>query len=246
MKKNTELLTTVVDELNELGMLQMSTALAECFRSTDFRSKDPLTIISEIIAPEYQARISKKYRGRLSRAHLNGCPQDISNCVDSKERKYMPNGITSGLKSLSFIDDGLNVCILGPSDSGKSYLAKAIGIQACRDYRVCYFHCEQFLEEMSSLKKQDYIKFQKKIKYYTKIDLLILDDFLLHTISDENEVKVLFEIMEKRSELQQSTIVCSQREPKSWKSMMLNDEVSSNSIMKRATKHFTVVIEMKK
>ena len=75
------------------------------------------------------------------------------------------------------------------------------------------------------------------------MDLLILDDFLLHTITDEREIKVLFEVLEKRSELSKSTIVCSQREPKSWTSMILNDEVSSNAIMKRATKHYTVVIE---
>mgnify|MGYP001091291009 CR=1 FL=1 len=74
-------------------------------------------------------------------------------------------------------------------------------------------------------------------------DLLILDDFLLHTVTDEREIKVLFEIMEKRSELCKSTIVCSQREPNSWASMILNDEVSANSILKRATKHYTVVIK---
>ena len=77
------------------------------------------------------------------------------------------------------------------------------------------------------------------------MDLLILDVFLLHTITDEREIKVLFEILEKRNELVQSTIVCSQREPTSWASMILNDEVSSNAIMKRATKHYTVVIQPK-
>ena len=51
--------------------------------------------------------------------------------------------------------------------------------------------------------------------------------------------------MEKRSELSKSTIICSQREPNSWASMILNDEVSANSIMKRATKHYTVVIKPK-
>ena len=70
----------------------------------------------------------------------------------------------------------------------------------------------------------------------------IVDNFLLHSITDEREVKVLFEIMEKRSELNNSTIICSQREPKSWTAMIYNDEVASNALLKRATKHFTVVI----
>ena len=72
---------------------------------------------------------------------------------------------------------------------------------------------------------------------------LILDDFLLHTITDEREVKVLFEILEKRCEINLCTIICSQREPASWSSMILNDEVSANAILKRATKHYTVVIK---
>ena len=44
------------------------------------------------------------------------------------------------------------------------------------------------------------------------------------------------------NEQRKSTIVCSQRDPASWKAMILNDEVSANSIMKRATKHYTIKI----
>ena len=65
------------------------------------------------------------------------------------------------------------------------------------------------------------------------------------TITDEREVKILFEILEKRCEINLSTIICSQREPASWSSMILNDEVSANAILKRATKHYTVVIKPK-
>ena len=92
------------------------------------------------------------------------------------------------------------------------------------------------------MKVKAYDKYQKRIKQLTKRDLLIIDDFLLHSITDEREVKVLFEIMEKRSEMNNSTIVCSQREPVSWTAMIYNDEVASNALLKRATKHFTVVI----
>ena len=83
---------------------------------------------------------------------------------------------------------------------------------------------------MVALKNTDYKKYQKRIMHHIKLDLLILDDLLLHTITDEREIKVLVEVLVKRSELSKSTIVCSQREPKSWASMILNDEVSSNAI----------------
>ena len=45
---------------------------------------------------------------------------------------------------------------------------------------------------------------------------------------------------------QKSTIECSLRSPSSWTSMILNDEVSSNSVVKRVTKHFTVLINVPK
>ena len=47
------------------------------------------------------------------------------------------------------------------------------------------------------------------------------------------------------SEMKLSTFICSQRDPKSWSAMILNDEVSANAILKRATKHFTVFIRPK-
>lgn len=51
-------------------------------------------------------------------------------------------------------------------------------------------------------------------------------------------------VLEARCESEKSTIVYSQTEPKSWASMILNDEVSANAIIKRATKHYTVVINV--
>jgi len=57
-------------------------------------------------------------------------------------------------------------------------------------YRAMYHHCEEFLETMVALKQADYAKYQKKVRFYLKLDLLILDDFLLHTITDEREINL--------------------------------------------------------
>ena len=75
--------------------------------------------------------------------------------------------------------------------------------------------------------------------------LWMLDDFLLNAITDKREVKILLEILEKRIELPRNTIICFQREPESMKSEIMNDEVLSNTIMKSATKHYNVMIQLK-
>lgn len=239
------LFNTLVVELNDMGLPGMSATLDEMYCSPDFVHLDPLMAIANLVEPEYQKKINKRVQSRLRAAHLRGCPQELSSCIDSAEREYLPRGITETLSSLDFIGSGMNLCILGPSDSGKSYLAKALGIVACNDYKVEYHHCEVLLEQLVALKAVDYMKYQKRLKKICGAGLLILDDFLLHTLSDEREVKILFEIMEKRCEINLSTIICSQREPASWSAMIMNDEVSSNAILKRATKHYTVMIKPK-
>lgn len=236
----------LIDELNDLGLPNMAASFDELYHSDRFLKLDHLTLISEIVGSEYQDKVSKRVNNRLRHAKLIGCPQELSDCVDTTTRQYLPTGITEALSTLSFIKNGDNVCVLGASDSGKTHLAKAIGIAACQAHKVEYHHCETFLEGLVALKNTDFTKYERRMKLLAKLDLLILDDFLLHTIMDEREVKILFTVLEKRCEERKSTIVCSQREPKSWSSMLLNDEVAANAILKRATKHYTVMINTKK
>ncbi len=239
------LLNELVDELNELKLPHMAAKLDSLYHSPGFLEMDRMTLLAELIGNEYQEKLSKTLHNRLRTAKLAGSPEELHNCTDSAEREYMPSGITGLLSSLDFVKKGYNLCILGASDAGKSYLARAIGIKACKEYSVRYFHSEELIESMAALKQRDYGKYAGKMKQLLRTDLIILDDFLLHTITDEKEVKILFELLEKRNEENRSTIVCSQRDPDHWTAMILNDEVSANSILKRATRHYTIMIKAK-
>lgn len=239
-----EKLSVITDELNELGMPRMSAKLQEIVKTPEFTKTDSLSLFMEIIEAEYSERSTRRLQTHIKSAHLSTFTGGIEDCTDSVKRTYKPNSIVSTLSDLDFVKNGLNICILGPSDAGKTYLAKSLGILACAEYRVEYTHCETVIEELAVLKRQDFTKYKKKMNHYYRLDLLILDDFLLHSIDNEDEVKVLQDLLETRSELSRSVIVCSQREPSSWTAMIRNDEVAANAIYKRATKHYTVVIEI--
>lgn len=187
-----------------MGLPGMSATLDEMYRSPGFLELDLLMAIANLVESEYQKKMNKRIQSQLRVAHLCGCPQDFINCVDSAERGYLPRGRLCW----DFIDCGLNVCILGSSGSGNSYLAKAPGIVTYNSYKVEYHHCETLLEALVAIKAQDYSKFQKRLKKIRGAALFILNDFLLHTIIDECEVKVLFEILKKRCEISLSTIIC--------------------------------------
>ena len=197
MTNGDTLLLDLEAQMQDIGLTRMANKLDEAYRSPDFLTKDRLDLISDILAPEYQDRTTKRLNNRLRTARLIGTPCDISKCVDSNTRSYTPTGAPAMLSSLKFIEDGLNVCILGASDSGKTYLAKALGAAACEKYRVSYNRCDEFLTSLVDMKQSDYPKYERRIRRILNFHLLIIDDFLLNTIVDERQVKVLLEVLEK-------------------------------------------------
>lgn len=245
MESNEQILNAIVDELKEIGLKKMAEELDIQYNSPDFIKLDRVELIRKIVESEYVDRANKRLATRLQLGHLKGCPQELSNCVDTAERSYEPEGTIKHLSSLRFVENGMNVCILGASNSGKTYLAKAIGLSACSRYRVEYFCTEELMDSLMFLKRTDKKKFGSRKKHLCSIELLILDDFLLHSFTDEDEIKAIHEILNKRQEVNKSTIVCSQRMPHDWKAQILDDEVAADAIMKRATKHYTVMINLK-
>jgi DNA replication protein DnaC len=245
MRKGDDLLLDLEEQMQTIKLPLMALKLDELYRSPKYLNMDKLDFLSELLAPEYRDKVTKTINNRLRTAHIIGTPCEINSCKDTNQRSYEPHGAPKTLSSLRFIEDGQNVCILGASDSGKTYLAKALGASACEKFRVSYNRCSELLESLVALKTEDYSRYERRMRKILNFHLLILDDFLLNTIADEREIKILLELMEKRIELSRSTIICSQREPESWKSMIMNDEVSANAIMKRATKHYVVMIQLK-
>lgn len=209
MNNGETILLDLEAQMQDIGLSLMAKKLDQLYRSPDYLAMDKLNLVSEILAPEYQDRTTKRLNNRLKNARLIGTPCDINKCVDSTIRQYTPTGTPKLLSSLKFIEDGLNPCILGASDSDKTYLAKALGAAACEKYRVSYNRCDEFLTGFVALKQTDYPKYERKIRKVLNFHLLIIDDFLLNTVTDERQVKVLLEVLEKRIELSRSTVVCS-------------------------------------
>jgi len=112
-----------------------------------------------------------------------------------------------------FIDRSENILITGATGCGKSYLACAIGRQACSlGYKTLYLGMARFLERIT-LSKLDgsYIKMLNQIE---KTHLLILDDFGLHPM-DKIARLALLQILEDRYG-KKSTLISSQIPVDKW------------------------------
>lgn len=113
----------------------------------------------------------------------------------------------------SFIERSENVLITGATGCGKSYLACAIGRQACSfGYKTLYLGMSRFLEKISLTKLDGtYLKMLNQIE---KTQLLILDDFGLHPM-DKITRLTLLQILEDRYG-KRSTLVSSQIPVNKW------------------------------
>jgi DNA replication protein DnaC len=146
-------LQSILEELDELKLPNMAAELQERYKQPDFINLGRLELVSAIVHAEYNVTMNNRYITRLKKAKLRGSSCCLDNCKDSEQRQYQPAGIVSTLATLDFIRNGMNLCVFGPSDSGKTYMAKALGTEACRDFRVAYYHCDELTGELAAIRK---------------------------------------------------------------------------------------------
>lgn len=139
-----------------------------------------------------------------------------SACVEDIDYRH-PRGIErsrmASLVSCDFIRGRQNLHITGPTGTGKSWLACALGHQACRQgLSVRYERVPRLLETLRLARGDGTLP--KKLQSLAKIELLILDDFGLKPLA-QMEKHDLLEVIEDRHALR-STLVTSQLPIKVW------------------------------
>lgn len=94
------------------------------------------------------------------------------------------SGIISTLKTGKFIRQKNHVIIMGPVGTGKTHLAQALGLLACqKGKKVCFIRANDLTNKLYQSKADD--SWLKVFNYYSRFDVLILDDFGLKSLSAE-------------------------------------------------------------
>ncbi len=110
-------------------------------------------------------------------------------------------------------EKGESLLITGSTGVGKSYIASALGYQACFEgYRVLYFNTAKLFARLKMAKADgSYLKESARIE---RQHLLILDDFGLQPMDNQNRITLL-EIIEDRHE-KGSVLITSQVPISGW------------------------------
>lgn len=111
-----------------------------------------------------------------------------------------------------YIEEGRHIILSGAS---KTYIACALGNAACRKFlKVRYVRLPELLEELNVAKGTG--EFRKAIRSYLKLDLLILDEWLIRPLEPQESYNLL-EIVEARiNSPKGSMIFCSQYPTDDW------------------------------
>lgn len=142
------------------------------------------------------------------------------------------------LSNCQFISDARNIVFRGFTGSGKSYLACALGREACKKgIRTRYIRLPDLLMEWEEAKAQQH-GVPKLLKKYSNYTLLILDEWLIQTPT-EPQLHFLFELIERRYD-ESSTIFCTQYKFEDWHTR-LGGGILADSIMDRVV-HRTIPV----
>ncbi|MCL1849565.1 MAG: IS21-like element helper ATPase IstB [Clostridiales bacterium] len=168
--------------------------------------------VSLIVDAEWAARKSNRMARLIKNADFAITGASIED-IDYRPARKLDKSQILRLSTGNYILEAHNILLLGAAGAGKTYLACAFGVAACRNYyTVRYIRLPDLLTELAMARAEN--NFREVIRQYRKIKLLILDEWLLYSLK-ETEARDLLEIVEARHRIA-STIFCSQFDPQGW------------------------------
>ena len=215
---------TQLKELRLHGMSRSWQILQETRRHHELTLAEGLELL---LGAEHDARNGKRFDRLIKNAAFRY--QATIEELNTDPTRGIDRSLITELTLGGYITKGEAVLISGASGAGKSFLASALGHQACaQGYRVAYFNLQKLLlrTKMSRIDGSIY-KFIEKL---AKTEVLILDDFGLTHLEKQQRMD-LMEIIEDRHS-RKSMIIASQLPVVSWYDV-IGEETIADAILDR-------------
>jgi DNA replication protein DnaC len=201
--------------INKLIEMRM-TAMANAFRTQmQDHSMQGLSFderLGMLVDIEYSNRKNNRLHRLIRNASFDQPGASIAD-INYRSGRKINKGIIERLSNCEYITEKHNIIVLGATGAGKSYIACAFGMEACKHhYTVKYIRLPELLAELAVARGEG--TFKKSINQYKKYSLLILDEWMLVSLT-ETEARDLLEIIHSRHK-NASTIFCSQFAPAGW------------------------------
>lgn len=205
-----------LDQMQALGLGGMATAYRELAdqNNADDLSRDEW--LGLMLDREATIRADKRLTNRLAAARLRFADACIEN-IDFAAHRGLDRRNTLSLAQGAWLKAHENLIVTGQTGTGKTWLACAFGRQAARlDHSVLYLRMPRLFEDLGLARLDG--RFPRLVDKLARVQLLILDDWGTHTLSDQQRLDLL-EIFEERYR-RKSTLITAQLPVAQWHSMI--------------------------
>ncbi|WP_372631565.1 ATP-binding protein [Cohnella sp.] len=184
-----------VRKLQEMRLATMAESFQKQLLDTSYQELSFEERFGMLVDLEWSRHKNNRLTSLIRKADFQQSDACIENIEYHADRKLDRTQILR-LASGTYIHDKLNMIIMGASGAGKTYLACAFGISACRNFLpVKYIRLPELLNDLAVARGEGI--FGRVMKAYKKVPLLILDEWLLVSLK-EIEARDLLEIVEAR------------------------------------------------
>ena len=203
---------TIVSHFYQLRLAGMAQAFNEqqeqpTTQDLSFNERMALLLDRELLS-----RSNRRVANLLRQAKLR--QQACIENVDYKHPRQLDKSQFMALVSCDFIQKKHNLIITGLTGCGKSYLACALGNQACRlGFSVQYLCLPRFLEDLHIAHADG--SYGKTLLQLAKKDLIIIDDFGMAPSLTSQQHRHLFNLIDDRHQIK-STLITSQLPVRNW------------------------------
>jgi len=219
------------------------TVMAEAFEKQAMDGNFATMTFEERLGLLVDAEWLSRKNNRLNRLIRNAGFSNHEACLEDIEYhadRELDRDFITRLGTCNYIKECRNIILLGASGGGKSWLANAFGMTACRNYfTVKYVRLPDLLGELAMAHVTG--TYAKVMKQYKQVQLLILDEWLLYPLK-ESESRDLLEITERRHK-QSSTIFCSQFDVGGWHKKLGEDALSDAVLDRIVHDSYKIVIK---
>ena len=208
-------------KLSEMRLPSMVLAVRELMASAPGHQLSFEEKLGIVVDREWLDRDNRRLARRLKEAKL-ATRASLDNVLCDPERG-VDKAAMRQLASCQWVKSKHNVVIVGKTGVGKSYLGSALADAACRaGYRSLFLRVPRLLEEMALARAAgDYSSLLGRL---SRIDVLVLDDFLLNPMTDV-ERRDLLEVLEDRYD-RTSTVITTQVPTKTWHEALVDPTIA--------------------
>jgi len=213
--------------MKQMKFLGMANAFRASMEADQMAALTCDQMVSLLIDAEWDDRNNRRIERRLRQAKFR-YSANMEQILFNEDRNLDKNQLMR-LAECSFIDKAENIMITGKTGVGKSYIASALGNQACTlGYKAIYANTGKLMTRLKMAKADG--SYLKEIARIEKHDLLILDDFGLQPFDNLNR-SALMEIVEDRHG-KRSTIITSQWPVSDWHEI-IGEQTVADAILDR-------------